>query len=126
MCRQFLDGVAIGCNMLRLAPHRRLPGEAEPTEVLIDRRLKFGPTACRIDVLNAQHEPAAALARQVEIEQRRIGVAEMEIAVRARRKSENGWRHLSVIAVMAGLVPAIHVLWRHERNVQGSSRRILL
>ena len=35
--------------------------------------------------------PAAA--RQVEIQQRRIGVAEMEVAVRARRKSENGWRH---------------------------------
>ena len=32
-------------------------------------------------------------ARQVEIQQRRISVAEMQIAVRARRKAENGWRH---------------------------------
>jgi len=32
-------------------------------------------------------------ARQVEIQQRRISMAEMEVAVRAWRKSENGWRH---------------------------------
>src|SRR5262245_62248265 len=112
--------------MLRLPPHRRFPGNAKPREIFIDRRLIFRPAACRIDILDAQHEPAAVLTREVEIEQRRIGMAEMEIAVRARRKSENGWRHLSVIAVMAGLVPAIHVLWHHERNVQGSTRRILL
>src|SRR5262245_49114372 len=134
MCRQFLDGVAIGCKMLRLPPYRRLPGEAEPCEIFVDRGLIFRPTACRIDILDAQHEPAAVLMREVEIEQRRIGMAEMEIAVRARRKSENGWRHLSLL-VMAGQkrearltpgVPAIHVLRHHERNVQGSSRRILL
>jgi hypothetical protein len=46
-------------------------------------------------------------------------MAEMEIAVRARRESENGWRHLSLLLVMAGQkrkarlalsLPAIHRL----------------
>ena len=34
---------------------------------------------------------APGAARQVEIQQRRIGMAEMEVAVRAGSKSENGW-----------------------------------
>src|SRR5262249_25125741 len=79
--------------MVRLPPHRRFPGKAEPGEVFIDRSLVFRPAARRIDILDAQQKPSAALARQVEIEQRRTGMTEMEIAVRARRKSENGWRH---------------------------------
>src|SRR5438874_5489817 len=81
--------------MLRLPTHRRLPGNAEPGEVFIDRSLIFRPAARRVDILDAQQESSAPLACQVEIDQRRTGMAEMEIAVRARRKSENGWRHVS-------------------------------
>ena len=35
----------------------------------------------------------AALARQIEIQQRRISVAEMQVAVRARREAEDGTIH---------------------------------
>ena len=58
----------------------------------MDRGLEFRPAARRVDILDAQQEAAAAPARRVEIQQRRIGVAEMQIAVRARRKAEDG-RH---------------------------------
>ena len=79
--------------MLGLPPHRRLPGNAEPGEIFVDRGLEFRPAARRVDILDAQQEPSAGSARQVEIQQRRIGVAEMKMAIRARREAENGWRH---------------------------------
>src|SRR5882757_4538811 len=79
--------------MLGLPPHRRFPANPEPGEILVDRGLEFRPAARRIDILDAQQEAATAAAREIEIQQRRAGVAEMEVAVRARCKSENGWRH---------------------------------
>jgi len=91
--RQFFRRLAVARKMFRLPAHRRFPGYPEPGEVFVDRRLEFRPAAGCVDILDPQQEPAAAFARQVEIQQRRIGVAEMEVAVRARRKSENGWRH---------------------------------
>src|SRR5947207_14847069 len=95
--------------MRGLPPHRPLPGDAEPGEILIDRGLEFRPAAGRVDVLDPKQEPAARLPRQIEIQQRRIGVAEMQIAVRAGGKTENGW-HRSSHLVIAGLDPAIHPL----------------
>src|SRR5260370_41719635 len=95
--------------MLRLPPHRSFPGDAEPGEVFIDCGLELRPAAGRVDILDAQQEPAAGVARQIEIQQRRISVAEMQIAVRARRKAEDGLWHYSGL-VMPGLVPGIHVL----------------
>jgi hypothetical protein len=75
--------------MLALPPHRLLPGNAEPLQILVDRRFVFRPRARRVDVLDAQQQPAAGLARHVVIEQGRIGMAEMQIAVRARREAED-------------------------------------
>src|SRR5437762_2339896 len=103
--------------MFRLPPHRRFPGYPEPGEVLVDRRLEFRPAPGRVDVLDPQQEPAAGPAREVEIQQRRIGVAKMEVAVRARRESENGWRHHTGL-VMPGLVPGIHVFGASYRVCQ--------
>ena len=91
-CQSF-DRLPIARKMLRLPPHRRFPGYPEPGEVFVDRRLEFRPAPGRVDVLDPQQEPAAGPARQIEIQQRRIGVTEMEVAVRAWCKSENGWRH---------------------------------
>ncbi len=42
--------------MLRLAPHRRFPGQAQPGEILIDRGLELRPAARRVDILDAQQE----------------------------------------------------------------------
>ena len=85
--------------MLRLPPHRLFPRDAEPGEVLVDRRLVFRPAARRVDVLDAQQQPPAGGARHVEIEQRRQRMAEMQIAVRARARSGKrvAWLDLAVI-----------------------------
>jgi hypothetical protein len=91
--------------MFRLPPHRRFPGYPQPGEVFVDRRLEFRPAARRVDILDPQQESSADPAGQVEVQQRRIGVAKMEVAVRARRESENGW-HDPPTLVIAGLDPA--------------------
>src|SRR6266581_130428 len=87
--------------MRGLPPHRLLPDDPEPGQILVDRSLEFRPAAARIDVLDPEQEPAAGLPRQIEIQQRRKSVAEMQIAVRARGKAENGW-HRSSSLVIAG------------------------
>src|SRR3979409_994508 len=92
--------------MQGLPPDRSFPGEAEPGEVLIDRGLEFRPATGQVDILDPQQKSPAARARQIEIQQRRIGVAEMQIAVRARRKAEDGRHYLYL--VIAGLDLAIH------------------
>ena len=106
--RQSVYRAAIIRKMLRLPPHRRFPDDAEPAEVLVNRGLEFRPAARGVDILDAQQKPPAAPARQVEIQQRRKSMAEVEVAVRTRRKSENGGRHY-IGLVMPGLVPGIHV-----------------
>ena len=89
---QALDRPAVVDEMLRLPSHRGLPGNPEPAEVFIDRGLEFRLAAGRVDILDAQQKPAAGLTGQVEIQQGRIGVAQMKVTVRARRKAEDG-RH---------------------------------
>src|SRR5262249_44171607 len=70
-----------------------LPGEAEPRQVLIDRRFVLRPAARRVDVLDAQQEPAAGRAGHLEIDERGERMAEMQVAVRARREAEDGSIH---------------------------------
>src|ERR1700709_1644850 len=93
--------------MLRLPPHRRFPGEAKPGEILVDRDLEFRPAARDVDILDAQQESSTSRARHVEVQQCRTGVAEMEIAVRARRKTENGWRHVAAVLVVSLSLPGL-------------------
>ena len=58
-------------------------------QVLEDRRFKFGFTALAVDVLDAEQHRAARGFRSLGREQRRVGVAEMEVAVGAWRETEN-------------------------------------
>src|SRR5438309_10767728 len=90
---QILHRLAKGRKMVGLPPHRRFPGDPEPADVFINGSLEFRPAPRRIDILDAQQKSSASLTRQIEIQERRIGVAEMKVAVRARRKSEDRWRH---------------------------------
>src|SRR5262245_64605653 len=76
---------AIVVEMRALATHRLLPGDAEPRQVFIDRGFVLRPAARRVDVLDAQQEPAAGRARPLEIDERGERMADMQIAVRARR-----------------------------------------
>ena len=107
--------------MLGLPPHRLLPGDAEPGEVLVDRRLVFRPAARRVDVLDAQQQPPAGGARHLDIEQRRQRMAEMQIAVRARREAENGrassqawsWTATVELAIIDEIVEQRH----HDRHI---------
>jgi hypothetical protein len=68
--------------VLRLPPHRRLPGDAEPGEVLVDRGLEFRSAPRRVDIFDPQQKPSATLVRLVEVEKRRKRMTEMQIAVR--------------------------------------------
>jgi hypothetical protein len=77
--------------MIGLPTHGGFPGDAEPGQVLIDRALEFRFAAGRVDILDAQQETPAGLTGEVEIAQRRISVAEVQIAIWAGRKTENGW-----------------------------------
>jgi hypothetical protein len=90
---EFFERRVIIREMPGLPPHRRLPREAEPAEILINRGLEFRLAPDGVDILDAQQQSAAGAARAIEIQQRRIGMAEMKIAVRARRKAEDGRRH---------------------------------
>src|SRR6266404_7450534 len=112
--------------MLRLPPHRGFPCDAEPGEVFMDGGLEFRLAAGQVDVLDAQQQAAAGLTRQVKIQQRRKGVAEMQITVRARRKAEDGGRHRFSTLVIAGLDPAIHPssVCYDMRWMRGSSPRM--
>jgi hypothetical protein len=103
-------------------PHRHLPGNAEPSEVLIKRIFIFGTTARGIDVLDPQQQAAARAPREIVVQQRRKSVAEMEVAIRARRKTENGWHQLATV-VIAALDAAIHFsrLSYDRRWMAGSS-----
>ena len=57
--------VAIGIEIVRLTPHRLFPADAEPSEIFIDRLLELGSAARRIDILDAQQEPPAEIARHI-------------------------------------------------------------
>src|SRR5207247_6782692 len=69
-----------------------VPVEAEPAEILKDRRLRLPGRALRVSVLNPQHEGAAAAAREQPVEQRRTGVADVEVTGGAGGKTN---AHLS-------------------------------
>src|SRR5690606_10184444 len=84
---------AIERQMLGLPPHRRLPCQAEPGEILMDCGLVVRPAARGVDILDAQQEAAAASAGEFGVEQGRACVAEMQEAVGAGGEAENGWRH---------------------------------
>src|SRR3546814_8151340 len=76
--------------MRRLAPHRAVPVEPQPGQILQDAVGELGPAAAGVDVLDAQQEMAARGARRLAGEQGRPGVSEMQPAGRARREAGHG------------------------------------
>ena len=54
--------------MVGLPPHRPVPFDAEPRQILVDGGLEFRPAACLVDILDPQQEAPERGARHVEIE----------------------------------------------------------
>jgi hypothetical protein len=96
---QAVERSAMFEEVFGLPPHRLLPVEAEPGEVVEDRGLEARQRAAGIDVLDPDEEPAASLAREIAVEQGRQSVAQMELAVRGRSETENGAHHGYQLAV---------------------------
>src|ERR1700677_3094449 len=76
-------------KVLALPPNVLFPADAEPSKVRVDRCFVLRPAADGIDVFDAQEEASAAFPRQIMIEQRRKSMTQMQIAVRARRKTKD-------------------------------------
>jgi len=60
---QAIERASVVLEMLGLPPHRAVPVEAEPGEILEDRVGEFGPAAALVDVLDTQQETSARAAR---------------------------------------------------------------
>ena len=74
-----------------------VPFEAEPAHVVLDRVDVFLLFPGRVGVVEAQVAVAAEFAREAEVQADRLGMAEVQVAVRLRRKPR---RHAS--AVLSG------------------------
>ena len=68
---------AIILHVVRLPSNRCFPVEAEPGQILENRVGMFLPATSRIDILDAQQKPSARALAEVEIVQRREGMADM-------------------------------------------------
>src|SRR5579863_5501033 len=67
-----VEGRLVIGKMLRLLAHLAVPIDAEPSEVFEDRFGEFGLAARPVDVLDAQKEFAAGLARRAPGDERRV------------------------------------------------------
>ena len=76
--------------MLALAAPRRGKAKSEPREVVDDRGLELRLAPGAVQVFNAQNQAPAGLGGEALVHERRIGVAEMERAVRRWRKAQHG------------------------------------
>ena len=85
---QLLQRGLVVRQMLGLPAHRLFPGQAQPGEVVENRRLVFRAAACRVDVFEAQQEPPSGLLRRRIGGQGRKGVPAMQAA--RRRRGETG------------------------------------
>jgi hypothetical protein len=90
-CVQVVDDGGIVAKVIGLAPHRRLPIQPQPGQILENRGLIFGPTAGLVDVLDAQDEAPACGARRRPGGQGREGVAPVQQA--GGRRGEAGDEH---------------------------------
>jgi len=75
-------------EMPALPPHRLLPGDAEPGKVLIDCIFVLRARPGFVDVLDAQQQPATQIACHLRVKQCRVGMAQMQKSIRARRKTQ--------------------------------------
>ena len=90
---QALGVVAIELAALALEERSLVPVQAEPAQALEDRVHRRGGGALLVGVLDAQHEDAAAVAREEIVEQRRPRAADVQEAARARREARADGRH---------------------------------
>ena len=70
-------------EMFGLTTHRAVPGKTEPDEVLFNGVFVFDAATCRVDILDPQHETAAARACRLECVERREGMTKMQKSRRA-------------------------------------------
>src|SRR5690606_2740761 len=84
---QCFERGGVVAEMLRLDPHRLLPAQAQPGEVLEDRGGVFRAAARDVDILDAQQETTAGFSGARMGDPCRIGMAEMQIAGRAWRET---------------------------------------
>ncbi len=84
-----------------LAQHRLLPIEAKPFKILKAGGDAILGAANGVDIFDPDKKASSHLARQTRIQQRGIGVAEMQEPVGAGRETENGL-HGRMIRVAAG------------------------
>src|SRR5262249_71764 len=84
---ELIQPLAIVGEVLGLPAHRLLPLEAEPGEILLDRRLERWPAAGAVEILDAQQESAPGRLSNPVGEEGRMGMAEVKAARRARREA---------------------------------------
>ncbi|MNX84865.1 hypothetical protein D3C86_1166820 [compost metagenome] len=88
---QGVDDGGVVSQVVRLAPHGRLPIQTQPGQIFKDGGFVFRLAAGRVDVLDAQHKTPAGLARRYPGGQGREGVAPVQPA--GGRGGEAGGEH---------------------------------
>ena len=77
----------IGARPLRLEDDLPIPCDAQPAQILDDRRHMFGPAASPVYILDAQPHRPSGRARQVHRHQRGPAMADMQSTGGARREA---------------------------------------
>ena len=78
LSRRVVEHRGVVGQMLGLHPHRPVPVEAQPGQILQDRGGEFRAAAGRIDVLQPQQEPPAGRPRAPPRDQRGERVAQVQ------------------------------------------------
>ena len=86
------EALPIEFEAVALPEHRPVPLQAEPVQILDDRRLEFRPRPHPVDILDPQEDAPARRLGGAPVEQGGEGVAAMQVAVRARREPEDAAR----------------------------------
>ena len=88
--------------MVGLAPGRAIVGDAEPVQIFQYRLLEFGSRPTDIDVFDAQQQPAFHAPRRPLVEQRAIGMPQMQKAIGRRCESKYFLAHATSADVTSG------------------------
>ena len=86
------EGGPVVREMLGLPSKRRRRQHAEKGEVVHQRGLQRGRAAGRIDILQPQQQRAAGFCSHVGVDERAVGVAEVQRTVRTGSEAEYGRR----------------------------------
>ena len=84
-----LEGGVVIRKVLGLPPDGLLPAQPQPREVREDGLLVVRAAARLVDILDPEEKPALHPPGQLGVQQRRIGVAEVQPPVRARGEAQN-------------------------------------